>query len=232
MCSLTLPLLRSPVHVLLSKLLEIVIHVVLCIVGDCAHLIYELLYVSAIRTLGAMAFALELGLPACLLGQKVRVRSLSRLDKYWLRRIFFLHLEYRLNATNNWLGRSAGIGLNRKLWRSPKQEVLDFNKNLLDTHQTCSVNDPIPVGLIYEVRENAFPHIIALLPYVVIIESTVLLRLNVLGSEHDALKVDAVRAVHARKELALLIKRQPLALELEKGVFPNIGHAKRYLFNN
>ena len=178
----------------------------------------------AIRILGALTFSLELGLPACLFRQKVRVRSLGRLDRYWLIQIILSHLEGRLEATNNWLCRSAGIGLDHKLRRSTQQEVLDFNKHLFDALQASSVNGSFNLSLLDKVFERILSNFIAMFLHVVIIEATVLLRLDVPGSERDALRVDSVWAIHARDDLAL-IKRQPLPLELGQGVFSDICHA-------
>ena len=144
MCCLTLPLLRRPIHVLPSKPLEIAINIVLRVAGDRAQLLYELLYVPAIRILGALTFSLELGLPACLFRQKVRVRSLGRLDRYWLRRIVYWYLE-------DWLDWSTSVYLECGLGNTALEEFRERIKLLLDALQASSVNGSFNVSLLDKV---------------------------------------------------------------------------------
>ena len=82
---LALPVRRRQHHVLLSEFFEVVVDVVLRVTGTRAHLRYELLDVTIVRSPGSAAFSFELGLPAYLLRLKGRVGSLGRLGGHWHR---------------------------------------------------------------------------------------------------------------------------------------------------
>ena len=138
-----------------------------------------------VRILCAPAFSLKLALPACLLGQRGRVRSLGRLDRYWLSRIVNRYLEYRLSAGKDWLDWSASVYLECRLWNTTLQEFRERIKLLLDTLQASSVNGSFNVGLLDKVIEIVVSSVIATLLHVVIVEATVLLRLHVLIGVSD-----------------------------------------------
>ena len=112
------------------------------------------------------------------------------------------------------------------------QEVLNFNKHLLKALLPFSVDFSLPSGLLDKLIKHVVPHVISMLLHIVIVEATVLLRLDVLVSISDMGRVDPVWAVLAGESQPLLIKGQALSLEPNKGVFPGGVHEIKYLFNN
>ena len=88
------------------------------------------------------------------------------------------------------------------------------------------------MGLLVRGNLPGVPHIITMLLYVVIVEPAVLLRLNVLVSVSDMRRIDPVWAVPAVKDLTLIVERQALSLEPDKGAFSSNIHAERYLLIN
>ena len=229
---LTLPLRRLLVLVFLSEFAEVEVDVVLRKVVVLAKLIPELLDVPLVLFLSASTFIFELVLPACLLGQKGRVRSLGRLNRYRLRWIIFWYLEDRLEVAYEWFDRNVGAYLNCSLRSTTHKELLE-RPGFLSLHVQLGLHALLPLqGLLGKVSVHYMPPFIAEFLNVVIIEPTVLLRQDMPVGIRDVARVYPVRAVLAGEDLQILIKRQTLSLEPNKGVFPGGVHAKRYLFNN
>ena len=80
------------------------------------------------------------------------------------------------------------------------------------------------MGLLVRGNLPGVPHIITMLLHVVIVEPAVLLRLNVLVSVSDMRRIDPVWAVPAVKDLTLIVERQALSLEPDKGAFSSNIH--------
>ena len=179
LCRPALPIIRRPPLILYPELHEVEVDVVLSEVAVLAHLLHEALDVHRVVLLGALAFPLELGLPACLLFVNRRVGSLGRLGSLVLQRRLSFQLQRRLGAGNDWFDGGAGVDLDCRLGGSAHQDVFDSSNHLLEALEFCPVNVPLPFGLLDKVSERGVPHVVATLLHVVIVEPTVLLGLDV-----------------------------------------------------
>lgn len=136
--------------------------------------------------------------------------------------LFLLRLQlcHQVDVAYNWFDWIASVYHGSNLMNLVHKGLLALI-NLLFDSRNHGFHALLPLLILLgKGSKHLVPLLINLLPHIVVLEASVLLCRNVPVGVSNVARVNTLRAVHAIKNLLLLIESQTLSLKSDFGVFP------------